>query len=74
MISVGSGTDAINTIKQAAEFGLPQSGVRLTSGVMGIEVVDSLGLSTARGIVATEPFYWDLNDRTRAFSGRFGAV
>ena len=74
VISVGSGTDAVNAIKQAAEFGLPQSGVRLTSGVMGIEVVDTLGLPTARGIVATEPFYWDLNDRTRAFSARFAAV
>ena len=74
VISVGSGTDAVNTIKQAVEFGLPQSGVRLTSGVMGIEVVDTLGLATARGIVATEPFYWDLNDRTRAFSNRFAAV
>lgn len=71
VVVVGSGVDGVNTIKQAVEFGLPQSGVRLTSGVMGIDVIDALGLASAENIVTTEPFYWDLNDRTRAFSAKF---
>ena len=32
--------------------------------------VHSLGLATAQGLLLTEPFYWDLNDRTRAFAER----
>ena len=33
-----------------------------------------IGLQTAQGLVLTESFYWDLNDRTRAFSSRLAAV
>ncbi len=33
--------------------------------------VHSLGLKTAQGLVLTAPFYWDLNDNTRAFADRF---
>src|SRR6266850_896222 len=33
----------------------------------------ALGLQTAQGPVFTETFYWDLNDRTRAFAKRFAA-
>jgi branched-chain amino acid transport system substrate-binding protein len=32
--------------------------------------IHSLGLQTAQGLVLTESFYWDLNDRTRAFTQR----
>ena len=35
--------------------------------------VESLGLETAQGLYLASPFYWDLNDRTRAFSARFSA-
>ena len=31
----------------------------------------SLGLKTAQGLQLTAPFYWNLNDETRAFSKRF---
>ena len=37
---------------------------------MFINDVHSLGLQTAQGLVCTETFYWDLNDRTRAFTNR----
>jgi branched-chain amino acid transport system substrate-binding protein len=29
-----------------------------------------MGLQTAQGLVCTETFYWDLNDRTRAFTNK----
>jgi branched-chain amino acid transport system substrate-binding protein len=32
--------------------------------------VHSLGLEVAQGIVMTDSFYWDMNDRTRTFSNR----
>ena len=65
-----AGGDTINTIKQAAEFGLTRRGVKLAALLMFISDVHSLGLQTAQGLVCTETFYWDLNDRTRAFTNR----
>ena len=35
--------------------------------------VHGMGLETAQGLVLTESFYWDLNDRTRAFTRRLRA-
>jgi branched-chain amino acid transport system substrate-binding protein len=66
-----SGTNTINCVKQAAEFGLTARGTRLAAMLMMITDVHSLGLSTAHGLALTESFYWDLNDGTRAFSKRF---
>ena len=65
-----AGGDTINSIKQAAEFGLMRRGTKLAALLMFISDVHSLGLETAQGLVCTETFYWDLNDRTRAFTQR----
>ena len=62
-----AGTDTINTIKQAKEFGL---NLTLAALLLFISDVHALGLEVAQGIVLTNSFYWDLNDRTRAFSER----
>ena len=64
-----AGADTINSIKQAAEFGLTQR-MKLAALLMFISDVNGLGLQTAQGLTLTESFYWDLNDRTRAFSAR----
>ncbi len=67
-----AGTDTSNTIKQAAEFGVGQDGKQRLAGLLVfLTDVDALGLQTAQGLVLTEAFYWDLNDRTRAWSKRF---
>jgi len=63
-----AGTDTINCIKQAAEFGLSRRGIRLASLLMFLPDVHALGLNVAQGLICTETFYWDLNDRTRAFT------
>ena len=65
-----AGTDTVNTIKQAAEFGLTRSGVKLAGLLVFLNDVHALGLEAAQGLVLTESFYWDLNDRTRAFTRR----
>jgi len=65
-----AGADTINSIKQAAEFGLMKSGVKLAALLMFLPDVHALGLETAQGLVLTESFYWDLNDRTRAVTER----
>jgi branched-chain amino acid transport system substrate-binding protein len=65
-----AGTDTINTIKQAQEFGIKMT---LAGLLLFISDVHSLGLETAKGINLTDSFYWDMNDRTRAFSNRLKA-
>ncbi len=65
-----AGTDTVNTIKQAAEFGLTRSGVKLAGLLVFLNDVHALGLEAAQGLVLTESFYWDLNGRTRAFTKR----
>jgi branched-chain amino acid transport system substrate-binding protein len=65
-----AGGDTINCVKQAAEFGLNRRGIKLASLLLFITEVHSLSLRTAQGLIVTESFYWDLNDRTRAFTRR----
>jgi branched-chain amino acid transport system substrate-binding protein len=66
-----TGSDLINAVKQAAEFGL--TGKQVLAGLFTqIVDIDSIGLQAAHGMTVTEAFYWDLNDKTRAFGKRFG--
>jgi branched-chain amino acid transport system substrate-binding protein len=67
-----AGNDTVNCVKQAAEFGLNES-MRLAALLLFIQDVHGLSLQAAQGLVLTESFYWDLNDRTRAFAKRFQA-
>lgn len=64
-----AGSDTINTIKQAQEFGIT-SKMKLAGLLLFISDVHSLGLQVAQGILLTDSFYWDANDRTRKFSER----
>jgi branched-chain amino acid transport system substrate-binding protein len=66
-----AGGDTINSIKQAAEFGITQGGQKLAGLLIFISDVHALGLQTAQGLVLTEAFYWDKDDGTRAFAKRF---
>jgi branched-chain amino acid transport system substrate-binding protein len=66
-----AGGDTINSIKQAAEFGITRAGQNLAGMLVFITDVHGLGLQTAQGLIFTETFYWDLNDQTRAWSRRF---
>jgi branched-chain amino acid transport system substrate-binding protein len=66
-----AGTDTQNCVKQAAEFGLAASGVRLATLLMQISDVNSLGQKVCEGLAYTDSFYWDLTDKTRAWSKRW---
>jgi branched-chain amino acid transport system substrate-binding protein len=66
-----AGGDMINSIKQAAEFGLVEGGQKLAGLLVFVTDINSLGLKTANGLQLTEAFYWDQNDETRAWSKRF---
>ena len=66
-----AGGDFVTTMKQAAEFGIVQSGQKLAGLLATVIDVHSLGLQEAQGLVLTEGFYWDMNDQTRTWSKRF---
>jgi branched-chain amino acid transport system substrate-binding protein len=65
-----AGTDLINCIKQAAEFGVTRQGTKLAALNMFITNIHALGLDVCAGLVVANSFYWDLNDQTRAFTAR----
>jgi branched-chain amino acid transport system substrate-binding protein len=66
-----AGLDTSNSIKQAAEFGIVKGGQKLAGLLLTLAEVHGLGLEAAQGLVLTEGFYWDRDDRSREFSGRF---
>ncbi|MGB3415479.1 MAG: ABC transporter substrate-binding protein [Mesorhizobium sp.] len=66
-----AGLDTSNSIKQAAEFGIVQGGQRLAALLFTLAEVHGLGLQAAQGVVLTEGFYWDRDDKSREFAQRF---
>jgi branched-chain amino acid transport system substrate-binding protein len=66
-----AGLDTTNSIKQAAEFGIVKSGQKLAGLLMTLSEVNGLGLEAAQGLILTEGFYWDHDDKSRAFAERF---
>ncbi len=64
-----AGADTINSVKQANEFGLTAK-MKVATLLVFISDVHALGLDVAKGLVLSASFYWDLNDRTRAFTQR----
>lgn len=64
------GADTVNCLKQAHEFGLPQRGIKMVSLAAQTTDIHGLGLESAQGLINTQPYYWDLNERTRAFNKR----
>lgn len=69
-----AGTDLINAVKQMGEFGLIKRGVQPAALLCLLTNVKAIGLETAQGLVFTEAYYWDQNDRTRAFANRFARI
>ena len=65
-----TGNNFSNVVKQSREFGLK---ARLASLLCLITNVHAIGLADAQGLLLTSPFYWDLNEGTRAFTARFRA-
>ena len=65
-----TGADVINAIKQAGEFGLTS---KMTVAALFIQLSDvhALGLPAAQGLRLATGFYWDRDDKTRAFARRF---
>lgn len=63
-----AGADLVNSVKQAHEFGVPQTGIRLAPLEMFLTDAHVLRPEDSAGLVVTATFYWDMNDRTRRFA------
>jgi branched-chain amino acid transport system substrate-binding protein len=68
-----AGGDTINSIKQAAEFGIVKGGQSLAGLLVFASDIAALGLPTAQGLVLTETWYWDMTDSNRAWTKRWQA-
>jgi branched-chain amino acid transport system substrate-binding protein len=65
-----AGTDATNAIKQARQFGITPKQT-LAALLLFDTDIHTLGLQDAQNLFLASGFYWDLNERTRAWSRRF---
>ena len=63
------GADMVGSVKQAREFGLHHT-MTIVSLLSYDTDIRAIGLEAAQGLMATQTYYWDLNDRTRAFNTR----
>jgi branched-chain amino acid transport system substrate-binding protein len=66
-----AGSDLINSVKQAAEFGITRGGTKLASLGANINDIYGIGLDATQGMVLSDAFYWNTDDETRAFAKRF---
>ena len=65
-----AGDDLVNCVKQAQEFGLTRGGVKLAAIIGSVTGVLAAGMNTMQGMFISETFYWDQDERTRAFTKR----
>ena len=67
-----AGGDFVNSLKAATEFGITKT-MKPAALLAFISDIHALGLETAQGLYLTAAWYWDLNDKSRAFGKRFMA-
>ena len=65
-----AGNDFTNSLKAANEFEITKT-MKPAALLAFISDIHALGLKTAQGLYLTTGWYWDLNDKTRAFAKRF---
>jgi branched-chain amino acid transport system substrate-binding protein len=66
-----AGGDMVNVVKQYNEFGLKAKGIKLSVGLMFITDIHALGPDAFAGTTFTDAWYWNLDDRNRAWADRF---
>jgi branched-chain amino acid transport system substrate-binding protein len=66
-----AGGDTINSIKAASEFGIVKGGQKMAGLLVFLSDIHALGLQTAQGLLLSESFYWDRDEKTRAFSKKY---
>ena len=65
-----AGSDLVNSIKAANEFGLTKT-MKLAAPLMQINDVHALGLKATQGMYLTDSWYWNQSPESRTWSRRF---
>lgn len=65
------GSDTVNSIKQATDFGITASGQTIAGLVVVMSDITALGLENAQGLTFATSYYWDRDERSRAFAEKF---
>ena len=65
-----AGNDFTNSLKTANQFGVTRK-MKPAALLAFVTDIHGLGLESAQGLYLTTAWYWDLNDKTRAFAKRF---
>ena len=65
-----AGPDFTNSLKTANEFGIAKT-MKPAALLAFVTDIRALGLETAQGLYLTAAWYWDLDEKTRAFAKRF---
>ena len=65
-----AGNDFTNSLKAANEFGITKT-MKPAALLAFISDIHSLGLPTAQGLYLTDGWYWDTDEKTRAWSKRY---
>jgi branched-chain amino acid transport system substrate-binding protein len=66
-----AGSDCTNALKQAAEFGLMQTGQKIAALAMFLSDVHAAGLQIAQNTLYTTAFYWDMNPKAAEWSKHY---
>lgn len=69
-----AGADLVNVVKQFNEFGLKKAGITLAIGLLFDTDIAALGADAFAGAVITTPWFWNLDERSRAWAQRFQQV
>jgi branched-chain amino acid transport system substrate-binding protein len=71
LMFANGGSDIINGVKQASEFGLVKQGMRISAPLAQFPDVHGVGLKIAQGLLIASPFYYDMTPEARAYTDRF---
>jgi branched-chain amino acid transport system substrate-binding protein len=66
-----AGSDLVNAISTANQFGLMEGGQTIASLMVFITDIKAIGLPTAQGTQFVSGWYWDMNDESRAWANRY---
>lgn len=66
-----AGSDTVNSLMTASQFGVAQSGQKLAGMVVFLNDIHAMGLNVTQGLMLTTGWYWDMNDESRAWAQRY---
>ncbi|MGW7410113.1 ABC transporter substrate-binding protein [Streptomyces sp. NPDC054833] len=66
-----AGGDLANVVKQYEQFKLKNKGIKLAIGLMTDSDIKAIGADKLAGTQFTTPWFWNLDDKARAWADRF---